>query len=228
MCPTFVDVGPEGRPDTVRPVSAVVLLSGGIDSAVCLSVARRRHDRVVTTAFDYGQRNRVEVEAARTIAEHHDVELRVLTLDLPWSGSTLTGDSGATGATSYVPGRNLVFLSLAVAQAEALGFDQVYFGAGATDRTYPDSRAEFVESLQATVDLALQTGVDGRPVSIRTPLMPLSKPEVIRAGVAYGTPLHLTWSCYQTGPRPCRTCGACRHRAEAFAVAGVADPLVSD
>ena len=113
----------------VRPVSAVVLLSGGIDSAVCLSMARRRHDLVVTTAFDYGQRNRVEVEAARTIAEQLDVELRVLTLDLPWSGSTLTGDAGATGATSYVPGRNLVFLSLAVAQAEALGFDQVYFGA---------------------------------------------------------------------------------------------------
>ena len=81
--------------------------------------------------------------------------------------------------------------------------------------------------MQATVDLALQTGLDGRPVSIRTPLMPLTKPEVIRAGVAYDTPLHLTWSCYQTGPRPCRTCGACRHREEAFAAAGVADPLVS-
>ena len=211
----------------VRKVSAVVLLSGGIDSAVCLSLARRRHDEVVTTAFDYGQRNRLEVEAARTIAAHFDVELRIVALELPWSGSTLTGDSAASGATSYVPGRNLVFLSLAVAQAEALGLEQVYFGAGATDRSYPDSRAEFVGSLQATVDLALQAGLDGRPVTIRTPLMPLTKPEVIRAGVAYGTPLHLTWSCYGQGPEPCGTCGACRHRAEAFLAAGVPDPRSS-
>ena len=222
--------------------AAVVVLSGGLDSTVCMAVARAEgHDRLLALTFDYGQRHRTELERAAAVARLLDAEHLLTTLDLRgWGGSALTDDaievpsasagteSGETGIpVTYVPARNLVFLSIALGVAEARDADAVYLGVNALDYSgYPDCRPEFVDAFRATAALALKRGVEGRPVDVRTPLIDRTKAGIVRLGLHLGAPLHLTWSCYRGGDRPCGDCDACALRAKGFAEAGVADPAL--
>ncbi|HET9443839.1 MAG TPA: 7-cyano-7-deazaguanine synthase QueC [Acidimicrobiales bacterium] len=222
-------------------MTAVVVLSGGLDSTVCMAVARREgHDRLLALTFDYGQRHRTELARAAEVAEAFGAEHLVVPIDLRgWGGSALTDDgidvppasAGNHGAipVTYVPGRNLIFLSLAVGVAEARDADAVYLGVNALDYSgYPDCRPAFVASFRATAALALKRGVEGRPVDVRTPLIERTKADIVRLGLELGAPLQLTWSCYRGGDRPCGDCDSCALRAKGFAEAGVADPALED
>ena len=218
---------------------AVVALSGGLDSTVCLADAVDACDEVIALSVDYGQRHTIELDRARAIAAYYGVEHIVQRLDLSvWGGSALTDASidvptAAEGADSppipitYVPGRNLIFLSLAVALAEARGAAAVSIGVNALDYSgYPDCRPEFIDSFRRTAALALRTGVEGAPVDVITPLIDMTKADIVRRGVALGAPLALTWSCYRGDDRPCGDCDACVLRAKGFAEADVADPAL--
>src|SRR3954467_6081274 len=219
----------------------LVLLSGGLDSTVCMAVAERDSGRPpLAGSFDYGQRHRVELERAAAVAKHYRAEHLVVPIDLTgWGGSALTDasidvpDADPTAAPSvtpvtYVPARNLIFLSLAMGIAEARDADAVYIGVNALDYSgYPDCRPEFIRSFAATAALALKRGVEGDPVAVRTPLIERSKADIVRLGLELGAPLDLTWSCYRGGARPCGTCDACALRAKGFAEAGVADPALA-
>jgi len=204
---------------------------------VCLALAARDGDDLVALTFDYGQRHRVEVERARLIAERYGAEWLCVQLDASqWGGSALTDSSlsvptGGVDAdvipVTYVPARNLIFLSVAMGVAEARDADAVYLGVNALDYSgYPDCRPEFIESFGRTAALALKRGVEGRPVEVRTPLIELTKAGIVRLGVEVGAPLELTWSCYLGFDRPCGECDACRLRAKGFAEAGVDDPAL--
>jgi len=169
------------------------------------------------------------------VAERYGAEWLCVRLDASrWGGSALTDSSMAVPVdgvdtdvipATYVPARNLIFLSVAMGVAEARDADAVYLGVNALDYSgYPDCRPEFIESFRGTAALALKRGVEGRPVDIRTPLIHLSKADIVRLGVEVGAPLELTWSCYLGGDRPCGECDACRLRAKGFAEAGLVDP----
>ena len=218
------------------------MLSGGLDSTVCLALAAEAthpRDRLVALTFDYGQRHRIELERAAAVAGHSGAEHLVVHLDASaWGGSALTdaaievpdaGTDEADGAipVTYVPARNLIFLSVAVGVAEARHVDAVTIGVNALDYSgYPDCRPEFIASFAQTAALALKRGVEGNPIDVRTPLLDLTKADIVRLGVSVGAPLELTWSCYRGDDRPCGTCDACGLRAEGFAEAGLADPAL--
>jgi 7-cyano-7-deazaguanine synthase len=214
----------------------IVVLSGGLDSAVCLALAATEGP-VLALTFDYGQRHRIELQRAAAIARHYQAEHLIVRLDASqWGGSALTdpgievpdhnaGLEGGPIPVTYVPGRNLIFLAVAMGVAEVRDADAVYLGVNALDYSgYPDCRPEFVRSFQQTAALALKRGIEGRPVEIRTPLIDLTKAEIVRLGVAHHARLELSWSCYRPGPDPCGRCDACALRAKGFAEAGVADP----
>lgn len=216
--------------------SGLVVLSGGLDSTVCLALAAREHDRLAAVTFDYGQRHRTELDRAKAVADHYGADQLVVELDASqWGGSALTDatvdvpEAGGDGIpVTYVPARNLIFLSVAVGVAEARDADAVWLGVNALDYSgYPDCRPEFVESFRQTAALALKRGVEGRPVDVRTPLVDLGKAEIVRLGVDVGAPLHLTWSCYRGGDVPCGRCDACSLRAKGFADAGIDDPALA-
>jgi 7-cyano-7-deazaguanine synthase len=219
-------------------VSSLVVLSGGLDSTVCLALAVRDDPPVLAVSVDYGQRHRVELSHAAAVAAHYDAEHLVVPLDLSqWGGSALTDDSVEVPEAgtetdgipaTYVPARNLIFLSLAVGIAEVRDADAVYLGVNALDYSgYPDCRPEFVASFEQTAALALKRGVEGRPVRVATPLVDLSKADIVRLGASLDAPLHLTWSCYRGGEDPCGRCDSCTLRAKGFAEAGIADPARS-
>lgn len=207
---------------------------------MCLALAAREpaHGQaLVALTFDYGQRHRIEIDRASAVAGRYGAEWLCVELDASrWGGSALTDASvpvpvdgveeNAIPAT-YVPARNLIFLAVAMGVAEARDADAVYLGVNALDYSgYPDCRPEFIDSFRQTAALALKRGVEGRPVDIRTPLIDLSKADIVRLGVDVGAPLELTWSCYLGGDRPCGECDACRLRAKGFAEAGVDDPAL--
>jgi 7-cyano-7-deazaguanine synthase len=202
------------------PNHAVILLSGGIDSAVCLALARVRHDTLTAVSVDYGQRNRSELEAARLLAGWAQAHHLVIPLDFgAWNGQ-----AGTKGGP-YVPGRNLVFLSLCVSVAEAADAGAIYLGATASDKHFPDAGPEFLAAFRTVARIATKAGVEGASIDIKAPLLPLSKEQVIAAGLRLGVPLELTRSCYET-EIPCGVCGACRTRAEGFARVRLTDPLL--
>lgn len=227
------------------PTGALVLASGGLDSTVCMAVARRDGaEELLAVTFDYGQRHRIELERAAAVARAFAADHLVVRIDMGgWGGSALTDESieipgvGADGTSearpgeipaTYVPARNLVFLSLAAGIAEARALDRVYVGITAVDYSgYPDCRPEFVDAFRATAALALKCGVEGKPIEIRTPLVASTKADIVRLGLELAAPLHLTWSCYRGGARPCRDCDACALRAKGFADAGTTDPALS-
>ena len=220
----------------------LVVLSGGLDSTVCLALAAdasHPSDELVALTFDYGQRHRVELDRASDIAAHYGADHVVVRLDASqWGGSALTDgaidvpdaadvDPSAIPIT-YVPARNLIFLAVAVGVAEARDLDGVSIGVNALDYSgYPDCRPEFVSSFAATAALALKRGVEGRPVEVRTPLIDRSKADIVRLGRALDAPLELTWSCYRGDAQPCGTCDACALRAKGFAEAGAVDPALA-
>lgn len=218
---------------------AVVLLSGGLDSATCLAVAQRDGFAPTGLAVDYGQRHRCELDAARAVAESMDAPVRTIRVDLrAFGGSALTSDidvpkdrdENAISAEipiTYVPARNLVFLSLATALCEVLRSRDLYIGVNQLDYSgYPDCRGEFVESFQAAANLATKAGVEGRGVSVRTPLIDLTKAGIITLGTKLGVNYALTVSCYDPSPEglACGRCDSCTLRRRGFAQAGVPDP----
>lgn len=215
---------------------AVVLLSGGLDSATALAMAMEQGYSCHVLSFDYGQRSVTELNAARAIAAQAGVsEHRVLRLHLEdFGGSALTDTSidvpedQAEGVpVTYVPARNTVFLSLALGWAEVLDADAIFIGVNAVDYSgYPDCRPEFIEAFERMANLATRRGINGDSVHIETPLMHLTKADIIRRGTALGIDYALTVSCYQadTEGRACGRCDSCRLRAKGFEDAGVADP----
>ncbi|MDR0576269.1 MAG: 7-cyano-7-deazaguanine synthase QueC [Candidatus Accumulibacter sp.] len=224
-------------PSIVSPRRAVVLLSGGIDSATCLAIARDAGFDCHCLSLDYGQRHRAELEAARRVAQALGAkEHRVVRLDLAaFGGSALTDRNidvptdGAEGGipVTYVPARNTVMLSLALAWAETLESRAIFIGVNAVDYSgYPDCRPEFVSAFERLANLATKAGVEGRRVTIHAPLIDLSKARIIRRGSALGVDYGITVSCYQADDRgrACGLCDSCRLRREGFAAAGIADP----
>jgi len=218
--------------------SAVCLLSGGLDSATCLAVARREGYRCYALSFDYGQRHRAELQAAARVAGGLGaVEHRVAAIDLrAFGGSALTSDIavpktglGAGIPVTYVPARNTVFLSLALAWAEVLESSDIFIGVNAIDYSgYPDCRPEFIAAFESMANLATKAGVEGRThLKIHAPLIQLSKCEIIRLGAELGVDFSWTHSCYDPDAqgRSCGLCDSCRLRLKGFADAGLKDPI---
>ena len=228
---------PAGIPGDRPGHRAVVLLSGGLDSATCLAIARDEGYACHALSFDYGQRHGAELAAAaRVAAALGAIEHRVMRIDLgAFGGSALTDpgiavpESPASGIpVTYVPARNTVFLALALAWSEVLGAADIFIGVNAVDYSgYPDCRPEFVAAFERMANLATRAAVEGgRGLRIRTPLVSLSKADIVRRGVALGVDFALTVSCYQAeeSGRACGRCDACRLRRAGFAAAGVTDP----
>lgn len=215
---------------------AVVLLSGGLDSATTLALARADGFACYALTFDYGQRHRVEIEASRRVAEHLGVaDHRVVPFDLSWmGGSALTDRSIAVPTTAsagipvtYVPARNTVFLAVALGWAEVLGAQDIYIGVNAVDYSgYPDCRPEYMQAFERLANLATRAGVEGRPFHLHMPLIQLRKHEIIQTGTRLGVDYALTLSCYAPDAegRACGVCDSCRLRAQGFGVAGIPDP----
>jgi 7-cyano-7-deazaguanine synthase len=223
------------------PASAVVLLSGGLDSATAAAWAADRGIRLAALSIDYGQRHRVELDAARDVARALGIADHVVVkVDLAaFGGSALVDASiavphGRSDAeishgipVTYVPARNTVFLSLALAMAETRGADAIVLGINAVDYSgYPDCRPEYLEAFARMATLATKAGVEGRPLEFLAPLVDLSKEAIIRLGLSLGLDYGLTTSCYDPLPngRPCGTCDSCRIRAAGFDAVGAADP----
>ena len=215
---------------------AVVLLSGGLDSATTLAIARERGHRCHALSFDYGQRHAMELAAARRVATALGaVEHRVLNMPIGQFGHSALTDPGIAVPenptdgipVTYVPARNTVFLACALGYAEVLGAQHIYIGVNAVDYSgYPDCRPAFIRAFEYLANLATRAAVEGRPMSVHAPLIELSKADIIRRGMALGVDYGLTVSCYQPDEagRPCGRCDSCRLRRDGFAVAGVTDP----
>jgi len=215
---------------------AVILLSGGLDSATVLAMALAEGYACYTMSFDYGQRHRAELQAAERVARQLGaVEHKVVGIDLNGiGGSALTDDSiavpeepGEGIPVTYVPARNTLFLSLALGWAEVLGARDIFIGVNAVDYSgYPDCRPEFIAAFERLANLATKAGVESEGFRIQAPLQYLSKAQIIEAGLARGVDFALTVSCYQADAdgRACGRCDSCRLRAEGFRAAGVADP----
>jgi 7-cyano-7-deazaguanine synthase len=224
--------------------AAVVLLSGGLDSATVAGFALWEGYKLHALTFDYGQRHRVEIEAARGIAEVLGVESHtVFKIDLrQFGGSALTADIAVPHDRSqqdiahgipitYVPARNLVFLSIGVALAEVQRCTDLFIGVNAVDYSgYPDCRPEFIDAFAKTATLATRIGVEGAcPITVHTPLAGMSKAQIVALGMELGVPLDMTTSCYDPAPdgTPCGTCDSCQIRQRGFQQAGVPDPARS-
>ena len=214
---------------------AIVLLSGGLDSMVCAALAREQGFEVVALTIDYGQRHRVEIEAARRIASSLARKHIILPLDLrAFGGSALTSDiavpKGGVGEgipVTYVPARNTIFLSLSLGLAEASGSRDLFIGVNALDYSgYPDCRPEFVAEFERLANVATKAGVEGEPFTIHTPLLQLTKADIAKEAKRLGLDAALSHSCYDPQPdgSHCGLCDACRLRAKGFAEAGIEDP----
>jgi 7-cyano-7-deazaguanine synthase len=215
---------------------AVVLVSGGLDSATLLALACERGFRCYALSFDYGQRHRIEIDAARKVAATLGVvEHRVMKLDIGWmGGSALTDTTIAVPHTesdgipiTYVPARNTIFLSVALGWAEALKANDIFIGANAVDYSgYPDCRPEYLAAFGRLARIGTRAGVEGAPISIHAPLVMMSKRQIILEGVRLGIDYSMTLSCYDPDEagRACGQCDSCRIRAAGFASAGIPDP----
>jgi len=223
---------------------AIVLLSGGLDSATTLLYAKSEGYKCLCLIFDYGQRHKRELTSARKIAKKAGCEWRTIRFKLPWKGSSLLDKSMKVrefsqlhelnvlyelkklkkAPSTYVPGRNIIFLSFAVSFAEAMSADAIFIGANAIDYSgYPDCGPEFLEAYRK----AVKKGTRGSAkIKIKAPLIRKSKKEIVKLAKRLRVPLRLTWSCYKGGKRPCGRCDSCRLRAKGFREAGVGDPIL--
>lgn len=219
------------------PARAVVLLSGGLDSATVLAIARNQGYDCHCLSFDYGQRHRAELNAAAALASAASVaEHRVIRLDLNQFGGSALTDSAIAVPTdgpkagiplTYVPARNTILLALSLAYAETLGAHDIFIGINAVDYSgYPDCRPEYLRAFQQMADLATRDGVEGRRIVVHAPLIEMSKADIIRCGTALGVDYRMTVSCYQAADdgTACGACDACRLRAAGFRDAAVIDP----
>ena len=219
---------------------AVVLLSGGLDSATALYWARSRGFRTIALSVRYGQRHARELVAAREVARTAGVQLIPLRLSIPWLKASSLVDSskplpevpaqrigrGAIPST-YVPGRNTIFLALAVSLADTVGAEAIVVGANSQDYSgYPDCRPEFNRAFERAVRMGTRRGAEGRKISVLAPLQRLDKAAIVRLALRLRVPLELTWSCYRGGKRPCGLCDSCQLRVRGFAAAGLPDPAI--
>ena len=226
----------QGANQNETNLKAVVLVSGGLDSATCLAIAKTEGYECYALSFDYGQRHRAELLAAERVSMAQGVvEHKIVHLDLrDIGGSALTDNSidvpiePVEGIPiTYVPARNTVFLALALGWAEVIGAQAIFIGVNAVDYSgYPDCRPEFISAFEKTANLATKAGVEGSPFHIRTPLIDLTKAEIIHKGMALGVNYGQTVSCYAADAqgRACGKCDSCRLRAAGFKASGVADP----
>jgi 7-cyano-7-deazaguanine synthase len=216
---------------------AVVVLSGGLDSTTCMGIAKDAGYELFPMTFSYGQRHNREIEQAKEIARaFHVGQHRVIDINFfrQIGGSALTDpaidipDSGVGDdiPVTYVPARNMIFLSLATGYAEVVGAEAIYIGVSSVDYSgYPDCRPEFIDSMNRTVNLATRSGVTDHRITIHAPLIHLSKCETIRLGTRLGVPYELTTSCYNGGEKACGVCDSCRLRIKGFKEAGLIDPI---
>ncbi len=216
---------------------AVVLLSGGLDSAVVLYIAKQKDYECHCIIFDYGQRHGKEVEQAKRIAGVSGSSFKVVKLKLPWKGSSLLAKNGKVPLdrtikeirmsaipTTYVPSRNTIFLSMASSFAEAIGARTIFIGAHYEDSSgYPDCRKEYLESFRKVLSLGTKAGIENK-LTLEFPLISKGKKDIIRIGRKLGVPFELTWSCYKGGAKPCMRCDSCILRARGFKEAGIKDP----
>jgi 7-cyano-7-deazaguanine synthase len=219
---------------------AVCLLSGGLDSSTCLVIAKHEGYECFALSFDYGQRHRFELAAADRVANAYGVVHRTLSFDLrQFGGSALTSElevpkhrslaeMGDGIPVTYVPARNTIFLSFALAWAETLGAQDIFLGVNALDYSgYPDCRPEYVEAFTKLANLSTKAGVEGARMTIHTPLIALAKAGIVKLGASLGLDFGLTHSCYDPDAqgRPCGSCDSCLLRLKGFAEAGLTDPL---
>ncbi len=215
---------------------AVVLVSGGLDSATTLAIATSQGFVCHALSFDYGQRNAAEIDAAKSVTKSLNVkEHKIIVLDLTQIGGSALTDSNIDVPEkptdgipiTYVPARNTIFLSYALAWAEVLEINDIFIGVNAIDYSgYPDCRPEYIKSFEETARLATKAGVEGKPINIHTPLIDLTKADIIKWGTAMNVNYALTISCYQADENglACGKCESCRFRIEGFEAAGLADP----
>jgi len=213
---------------------AVILLSGGLDSTTTLYYALRQGYECHCLIFDYGQKHKKEIIQAKAVARIAAVTSFCVKISLPWKGSALLDNKIAVPQqraldakgipVTYVPGRNIIFLSFAASFAETIGAKTIFIGANAVDYSgYPDCRPKFIRSFQAMLVQGLKTSVEGKRISVVTPLIHLSKAKIVKLAVKLKVPLHLTWSCYNGKSKPCGVCDSCRLRAQGFAQAKIQD-----
>ncbi|MFO7792464.1 MAG: 7-cyano-7-deazaguanine synthase QueC [Candidatus Saliniplasma sp.] len=218
---------------------AVVLLSGGLDSSTTLAIADEEHDDIYALTFKYGQKHEKEIKCSERLAEHYSVKDHII-LNVPLekiaTSSLLTdGDDisdsdmeniGESIPTTYVPARNILFLSFALSYAESVDAETIYIGATAVDYSgYPDCRPEFFEAFKTMAMEGTKRGTEGKRIDIKTPLIDKSKSEIIKRGVELSVPYQKTWSCYRGGAKACGTCDSCKLRLKGFEQAGLTDPL---
>ena len=216
---------------------AVVLLSGGLDSATTLYVARAFGYKTHCLIFDYGQRHRREIRQAKQIARQTHCSATFIKINLPWKGSSLLdkkmslprGRRVFKGIPStYVPARNTIFLSFALSYAETIGAEAIFIGANAVDFSgYPDCRPGFYRKFNRLAAVATKRGVTRKKLKIRTPLIGLTKSAIIKLGLKLGVPYELTWSCYKGDKKPCGVCDSCLIRKKGFKEAGMKDPALT-
>lgn len=213
---------------------AIVLLSGGLDSATTLYYAKSKKYDVRALIFDYGQRHRKEILCACAVARAAKVSFEVVKIAMPWKGSALLDkgmhvpDKGVKKGmipSTYVPARNIIFLSFAASFAEAVGAEVIFIGANAVDYSgYPDCRPDFFKAFSSVLKKGMKAGVEGHAIRIETPLLRLTKAGIIHLGNALRVPYGKTWSCYNGVKSSCGVCDSCRLRAKGFKEAGVLDP----
>ncbi|TLS37293.1 7-cyano-7-deazaguanine synthase QueC [Pseudalkalibacillus caeni] len=215
---------------------AVIVLSGGLDSTTCMGIAKERGYELLPITFHYGQRHNREVEQAKKVAEFYNVkDHRIVDINFlnQIGGSALTdseidvpGEEEEGIPNTYVPARNMIFLSLASAYAEVVGAEAIYIGVSALDYSgYPDCRPEFIDSMDRTINLATKAGTTGGHLKIETPLIHLTKAQTIEEGLRLSVPYELTTSCYNGGEEACGECDSCRLRLKGFRELGEEDPI---
>ncbi len=217
---------------------SIVLLSGGLDSTVVLARALAEGREPLALSFRYGQRHSRELESAQTIAAHYGVPHKVMDLDLSALNSSLVHEDeelpegrsedemGQDIPSTYVPARNIILLSIAAGMCESIGGEAVYIGANSVDYSgYPDCRAEFFQAYEDMLSVGTRSGVEGEPLSIETPILFLSKEEIVRLGIELEAPLEMTWSCYRGETKACGRCDSCALRLKGFEDAGLKDPV---
>ena len=213
---------------TFKNKSIVVLLSGGLDSSTVTGIAKQAKAKIFGLSFDYGQRHKKELDSATIIAKHFNIEeFKIIKLDLSlWGGSSLTdnqknipieGIQTNKIPNTYVPGRNTIFISVALSYAEAIEADYIGLGVNALDYSgYPDCRPDYIKKFQELADLANKRGRENNPIKLWTPLIDLNKEEIIELAFSNNVPLDKTWSCYSGKSKPCGKCDSCRIRDKAY------------